>query len=172
MKQLYRARGSRQVKQPVPTAVNEGNHMEKMRAVLIGMVLAAAQVAPAPVSADVINTFQNVRTKRCMDDSHLGFRTVGCHFGDHQRWIVRVWVEDGTRQLRNVKTGRCIGDNPNDGGFRTFGCDSSRVQSWFIKRYGDGIHFQNQNTGRCIDDTDEGGFRTFECNETTAQRWK
>src|SRR5436305_1134708 len=53
MKQLYvsRARDSRQVKQPVPTAVNEGNHMKEMRAILIGVVFAAAQVAPAPVSA-------------------------------------------------------------------------------------------------------------------------
>ena len=31
--------------------------------------------------------------------------------------------------------------------------------------------FQNQNTGRCIDDTNSGGFRTFPCNGTPAQQW-
>jgi hypothetical protein len=30
--------------------------------------------------------------------------------------------------------------------------------------------FQNQNTGRCIDDTNQ-GFRTFPCNGSPAQRW-
>jgi hypothetical protein len=32
--------------------------------------------------------------------------------------------------------------------------------------------FQNQNTGRCIDDTDSGGFRTFSCNGTRPQQWR
>jgi Ricin-type beta-trefoil lectin domain len=32
--------------------------------------------------------------------------------------------------------------------------------------------FQNQNTGRCIDDTDNGGFRTFACNGTRPQQWR
>jgi hypothetical protein len=31
--------------------------------------------------------------------------------------------------------------------------------------------FQNQNTGRCIDDTDQ-GFRTFSCNGSPAQQWR
>jgi hypothetical protein len=31
--------------------------------------------------------------------------------------------------------------------------------------------FQNQNTGRCIDDTPQ-GFRTFSCNGTRAQQWR
>jgi len=55
--------------------------MEKMRAVLISMVLAAAQVAPVPVSADdiirTVETYRNQGTNRCMDD----FRVWSPHLG-------------------------------------------------------------------------------------------
>ncbi|MFJ3326056.1 RICIN domain-containing protein [Streptomyces griseus] len=35
---------------------------------------------------------------------------------------------------------------------------------------GDAQSFQNQATGRCIDDTDN-GFRTWSCNGSYAQKW-
>ena len=104
--------------------------MEKMRAVLIGMVFTAAQVAPASVSADVINTFRNQQTNRCMDDTDQGgFRTFACNNTNPQRWNVHVWA-DVTRELRNINTGRCI-DDTDSGGFRTFPCNSTPAQSWF-----------------------------------------
>jgi hypothetical protein len=114
---------------------------------------------------DVVNTFKNQATARCIDDSSAGFRTWTCNSSANQQWNVHVWG-DGTRQLKSQATGRCIDDS--SAGFRTWTCwpgsnPSSANQSWYVTAWGDGtIQFKNQATGRCIDDS-AAGFRTWTC---------
>jgi hypothetical protein len=70
---------------------------------------------------------------------------------------------------KNQATARCIDDT--DQGFRTWTCNGTNPQRWWVKDWGDGtFRFQNVNTGRCIDDSDQ-GFRTWTCNAGQNQSW-
>ncbi|MEI7031547.1 RICIN domain-containing protein [Streptomyces pratensis] len=157
--------------------------MRGMHALLLGGVLTLASLAAPPGAPAAENTsqadartaaatqsFRNQATNRCMDDTDSGFRTWSCNGSRPQLWDVKVWG-DGTRQLRNVNTGRCIEDSHTNG-FRTVGsCSSAAEQSWWVKVWGDGtVRFQNQVTLRCIDDSSL-GFRTFPCNDLPYQSW-
>ncbi|GGR27105.1 RICIN domain-containing protein [Streptomyces netropsis] len=163
--------------------------MRSMRTLLLGGALAVTALAPAPGALatghstapvptvapaparadDVVQSFRNQATGRCMDDTNNGFRTWSCNGSTPQKWSVHVWG-DGTRQLRSLNTGRCVEDTDN--GFRTVAtCNSNPEQSWWVKAWGDGtVRFQNQATMRCIDDSSL-GFRTWACNDTPYQSW-
>ncbi|MET9887338.1 RICIN domain-containing protein [Streptomyces sp. NPDC006430] len=66
------------------------------------------------------------------NDSEFGVRTYNCLGNDHQKWNVHQWA-DGTRELRNVKTGLCLDDSPAHH-LRTFPCGThsqkSPYQTW------------------------------------------
>ncbi|MEU5110876.1 RICIN domain-containing protein [Streptomyces longwoodensis] len=77
---------------------------------------------------------------------------------------------DGTVQLKNANTNRCMFDS-NDQGFTTRPCDSSANQSWYVHRWADNtLELKNQATTRCIDDSNL-GFRTLGCNAGQFQSW-
>ncbi|MEV4440763.1 RICIN domain-containing protein [Streptomyces sp. NPDC049577] len=161
--------------------------MRRTRALLLGAALSLTSLAVAPSAladgngtlsvrnspagaTDAIQTFRNQATGRCMDDTtNGGFRTWSCNGSGPQKWNVHVW-NDGTRQLRNINTGRCIEDTDN--GLRTVICNSSPEQSWWIKVWNDGtVRFQGQVTGRCLEDSDGSGFRTWACDSSPNQSW-
>ncbi|WP_055603968.1 RICIN domain-containing protein [Streptomyces aureus] len=134
---------------------------------------AALRTTGAPAGAlravDVIQTFANMATGSCLDDSRqYGLRGYGCNGGVHQKWNVHVWG-DGTRQLRNLATNDCLFDD----GFTldTRACNSSREQSWFAHKSGDRVTFQSQATGECLDDS-QYGLRTIPCYYNRHQTWR
>ncbi|WP_228990485.1 RICIN domain-containing protein [Streptomyces sp. DH8] len=135
-----------------------------------GAVASEGDSRATPRTAVATQTFRNQATGRCLDDTNNGFRTWSCNGTNPQLWDVRVWG-DGTRQLRNVNTQRCIEDS-HAHGLRTVGsCSSAAEQSWWIKVWDDGtVRFQNQATLRCIDDSSL-GLRTFACNNLEFQSW-
>jgi hypothetical protein len=99
-------------------------------------------------AAEVVQTFRNVYSGLCLDDSgDFGPRTFHCNGLNYQKWGVTVWG-DGTRQLRNLATNRCLGArNQGSGGngILVFGpCGPSRVMSWYVRRVTNGIWFESQ----------------------------
>src|SRR5438270_7968336 len=84
--------------------------------VAAGIVASAttASATTATATNNDIETFQNVHTNRCLDDSgddsHDVLRGFPCNGLDFQKWIVHVQA-DGTRELRNVHTNRCLDDS-------------------------------------------------------------
>ncbi|MDJ1645432.1 RICIN domain-containing protein [Streptomyces pakalii] len=124
----------------------------------------------APADTRPIQTFANMATGSCLDDSYeFGLRGFGCNGGPWQQWRVRVWSEDATRQLENVATKECLYDDGVT--LDTRRCDSSRQQSWFAHKNGDRVVFENQATGECLDDS-EYGLRTIVCSHNTHQKWR
>ncbi|MEU3957607.1 RICIN domain-containing protein [Streptomyces achromogenes] len=122
----------------------------------------------APRAADPVQTFRNLATGRCLDDSSAGVRTFGCNQMDFQKWEVHVF-QDNTRRLRNIATGQCLASG---GGRLTMrGCDSSREVSWLVGRGGGGLTFKNQASGTCLDDSSI-GLRLFACNQLNFQAWQ
>ncbi|EFL18307.1 RICIN domain-containing protein [Streptomyces sp. C] len=139
--------------------------------VLTGILLATTLVtAPAAKagSLDSVQTFRNAATSACLDDSDAGVRTYACLGNDHQKWNVHQWA-DGTRELRNRKTGLCLTDHPR-GTASAQPCDKAKDESWIVHRYPDGsVEFRNQATGLCLDDSPQHHLRTFPCG-THAQK--
>ncbi|WP_328929601.1 RICIN domain-containing protein [Streptomyces sp. NBC_00190] len=155
----------------------------KSRAALTGILLAiglaaATTTAGAAVPAgalDSVQTFRNGATSVCLDDSDAGVRTYTCLGNDHQKWNVHRWA-DGTRELRNLKTGRCLTDFPR-GSVSVHPCDKDKDESWIVHRYPDGaVELKNQATGLCLDDSFEHHLRTFPCGTHSArspfQTWR
>ncbi|MFF4578842.1 RICIN domain-containing protein [Streptomyces sp. NPDC001373] len=129
---------------------------------------AAGSEAARAAAADTVQTLRNEATSACLDDSEYGVRTHACLGNDHQKWNVHRWA-DGTRELRNLKTGRCLTDHPV-GQARPHPCDKAKDQSWIVHRYPDGaVELKNQQTGRCLDDSPAHHLRTFPCG-THGQR--
>lgn len=110
-------------------------------------------------------------TGGCLDDSAaFGTRVIGCNGLQYQDWQETVW-DDGTFQLKNDNTNRCIEDlNVPDGNgghvlYVTTSCNSSQQQSWYA--YGQyqykGQEIVNQYTGYCLDFSTSYDLRTFPC---------
>ncbi len=131
-------------------------------------ILSAGMAAPAEaIPADRIQTFANAVTNRCLDDSfEYGFRPFTCNGTDYQRWIVNVW-DDGTKRFMNVFTARCFDDS---GWPSVDPCNSSQIERWYVRSASAGIAFQNQSTGKCLDDS-EFGLRLLPCTYNTYQSW-
>ncbi|GHH20143.1 RICIN domain-containing protein [Streptomyces rubradiris] len=122
----------------------------------------------APRAADPVQTFRNLATNKCLDDSSMGVRTFGCNNLDFQKWEVHVF-QDGTRRLRNIATGQCLASG---GGRLTMrGCDTSQEVSWLVGRGGGGLTFKNQASRTCLDDSSI-GLRLFACNQLNYQAWQ
>ncbi|KQX46290.1 MULTISPECIES: RICIN domain-containing protein [unclassified Streptomyces] len=120
-------------------------------------------------ATDVVQTFGNMATGSCLDDSQqFGLRGYGCNGGVYQKWNVHVWG-DGTRQLRNLATNECLYDDGYT--LATRACNSSREQSWFAHKNGDRVTFESQATGECLDDS-EYGLRTIQCYYNRNQTWR
>ncbi|MFE9413276.1 ricin-type beta-trefoil lectin domain protein [Streptomyces sp. NPDC006704] len=137
-------------------------------------VAPASAVAPtSAVSPAAVEHFGNMATGGCLDDSFpYGFRGFGCNSSDFQNWNVRIWQEDGTRQFRNVSTGRCMYGGVGAGSHPyTTACDSSKQQSWWVYARGDQVSFENQATGLCLDDS-EYGLRMMACTHNRNQTWR
>ncbi|MGW6984870.1 RICIN domain-containing protein [Streptomyces sp. NPDC054932] len=139
--------------------------------ILLTATLATATATSDAVSAaalDSVQTFRNAATSACLDDSDAGVRTYTCLGNEHQRWNVHQWA-DGTRELKNLKTGLCLTDHPR-GSASAQPCDKAKDESWFVHRYADGaVEFKNQATGLCLDDSHQFHLRTFPCG-THAQK--
>lgn len=120
-------------------------------------VLGAAPVTSAsatstPVARAVAaETYRNVHTGLCMDDSDGGgLRGWQCNGLNHQKWVVTRHA-DGARQLSNMSTGRCLDDSP--AGLRTWPCNGLDFQQWTVEKLTQSrIQFKNVKTGACIAD--------------------
>ncbi|MEV5572324.1 ricin-type beta-trefoil lectin domain protein [Spirillospora sp. NPDC052269] len=142
---------------------------------LIGGALAgpaAAGAPPKPTLKDAVQHFGNMATGGCLDDSFAyGFRGFSCNGMAFQNWNVHIWG-DGTRELKNLATGRCIwGGGAELSRPSTGNCDASKGQSWWTYSRGDQVSFQNQATGLCMDDS-EYGLRMLKCNYNRYQTWR
>lgn len=132
---------------------------------------ARAEAASAPgvrSAADAVETYGNMATGSCLDDSEYGLRGYACNGGVYQKWSVHKWA-DNTRQFRNVATNECLYDDGVT--LDTRACNSTRQQSWFVFVKGDKLTFQSQATGECLDDS-RFGLRTIQCNGATNQTWR
>ncbi|TDT41113.1 ricin-type beta-trefoil lectin protein [Streptomyces sp. BK208] len=128
----------------------------------------AGPASGARIAADAVETYANMGTGSCLDDSQYGLRGYECNTGVYQRWSVHVW-NDGTRQFRNVATGDCLYDDGVT--LDTRSCNSSEQQSWWVYASGDRVTFENQATGECLDDSSF-GLRTIGCNSSYNQKWR
>ncbi|MFJ8295066.1 RICIN domain-containing protein [Streptomyces sp. NPDC094447] len=134
-----------------------------------GALGATGSSAGVPGATDVVQTFANMATGSCLDDSHqFGLRGYGCNGGVYQKWNVHVWG-DATRQLRNLATNECLFDDGYT--LDTRACNSSREQSWFAHKSGDRVTFESQATGECLDDS-QFGLRTIPCSYNRNQTWR
>ncbi|MFJ2901327.1 MULTISPECIES: RICIN domain-containing protein [unclassified Streptomyces] len=124
-------------------------------------------------AADAIEHYGNMATGGCLDDSiGAGFRGFDCNNSNFQNWSVRVWLEDGTRQFRNIATNRCMfGEVANGAHPEARACNSSKAQSWWIHARGDRVSFENQATGLCLDDS-QYGLRMLACTYNRNQTWR
>ncbi|MFE6710790.1 RICIN domain-containing protein [Streptomyces sp. NPDC057695] len=133
------------------------------------VVATAGPSAAVPGATDVVQTFANMATGSCLDDSQqYGLRGYGCNGGVYQKWNVHVWG-DATRQLRNLATNECLFDDGYT--LDTRACNSSREQSWFAHKRGDRVTFESQATGECLDDS-HFGLRTIPCSFNLNQTWR
>ncbi|MEV0274940.1 RICIN domain-containing protein [Streptomyces sp. NPDC050610] len=133
-------------------------------ALLLGGAMAspamAASASPKVKVNDAVQTFGNMATGSCLDDSNYGLRGFGCNGLNFQQWSIHVW-NDGTRQIKNVNTNRCLYDDGVT--LATRPCNNSPQQSWWITHHrADSISFQSQATNKCLDDS-QYGLRTIGC---------
>ncbi|WP_186762724.1 RICIN domain-containing protein [Lentzea tibetensis] len=146
--------------------------MRKMFAALaaVPFTLTLMSSTASATEEDVVQTFQNVYTGACVDDSSYGLRGYGCNGKVFQDWTVHVW-NDGTRQFRSRATGECLYDDGYT--LDTRPCNSSREQSWYVDKNNGGAQLQSQATLECLDDS-SWGLRTLPCspNWNTHQRFK
>ncbi|MEU6797033.1 RICIN domain-containing protein [Nonomuraea wenchangensis] len=128
---------------------------------------AAPVTATAAVSKDVINTFRNRVTGKCLDDDGNKLKTFPCNGLDFQQWKVTV-DQFGQRTLQNVHTRRCLDDS--GAGLRAFTCNGLTFQKWNVIKHGNDLVLENHETKRCVDDS-QVGLRSFACNNLNFQRW-
>ncbi|MFE6489608.1 RICIN domain-containing protein, partial [Streptomyces sp. NPDC057757] len=90
----------------------------------------------------------------CMDDSDGGgLRGRQCNGLNHQKWVVTRHA-DGSRQLSNMSTGRCLDDSA--AGLRTWPCNGLDYQQWTVEKLTQSrIAFKNVKTGACVADPGE-----------------
>ncbi|MER5311527.1 RICIN domain-containing protein [Streptomyces sp. NPDC002773] len=153
----------------------------RIRTMASAVVLAAAcsltTASPAPASpateqAAPLQTFQNVYTGLCLDDSQeAGLRTLRCHGDAWQKWEVHR-VDNAYAVLQNVVTADCLVDEGGwAGSLKTAPCDrQSRHQQWLAVGVGPNLVLGNRATGQCLDDSEQ-GVRTFTCNNSSYQLW-
>ncbi|UIX30981.1 RICIN domain-containing protein [Streptomyces sp. GQFP] len=124
-------------------------------------VLGAAPATPASTTSAPVaraagaETYRNVHTGLCMDDSDGGgLRGWQCNGLNHQKWVVTRHAADGTRQLTNMATSRCLDDSA--AGLRTFPCNGLDYQKWTVEKLTQSrIQFRNVKTGACVADPGE-----------------
>ncbi|MFI6289124.1 RICIN domain-containing protein [Streptomyces sp. NPDC051018] len=144
-------------------------------AITPGVTATAGASAPAAATqrAEGEETYRNLHTGLCMDDSDGGgLRGYHCLNNNHQKWVP-TRHGDGTRQIVNVDTSRCLDDSRE--GLRTWRCNGLSYQRWtIVDMPGGGIGFKNQSTGACI--TDPGGHRPLIARRCSAgaedQNWR
>ncbi|MBQ1090556.1 helix-turn-helix domain-containing protein [Streptomyces sp. B93] len=125
--------------------------------------------ASLPKPSDEQRIFVSRATGNCLDDSlDQDLRAYRCNGMSYQRWTVRSSA-DGTRQLRNHATGRCLADGGT--GPHALPCDRSAAQKWTLLAHEDeAVGLRNQTTGRCLDDSTM-GLRARPCAATHHQKW-
>jgi hypothetical protein len=149
----------------------------------LGVALAGTADATAPLGtrvteaavqpADAIEHYGNMATGGCLDDSFAyNFRGFTCNRTNFQNWNVHIYQGDGTRQISNIATNRCIwGAGANGSHPETRSCDTSKEQSWVVHPRGDKVSFESQATGLCLDDS-EYGLRMLTCTYNRNQTWR
>ncbi|MFH9736833.1 RICIN domain-containing protein [Streptomyces roseolus] len=132
----------------------------------------AAPKEAAPATAAPLQTYQNVSTGLCLDDSHeAGLRTFGCNGDAYQKWLVHR-VDNTYAVLENLVTASCLVDEGGwAGSLKTVPCDyRSHHQQWLAVGIGPNLTLSNRATRQCLDDSEQ-GVRTFPCNSSTHQLW-
>ena len=134
--------------------------------VIIASILA---VTATSIAAPVVETYQNVVTKFCLDSND--FRQVythRCNGGSYQKWQV---IRSGdTRILKNVETRSCLDSNAARQVY-THGCNGGSYQKWKAIRSGNAIVFQNVVTKLCLDSNAARQVYTHPCG-SEYQKWR
>ncbi|MFE6225347.1 hypothetical protein [Streptomyces sp. NPDC057854] len=136
---------------------------------------ASAPAAPretASATAAPLQTYRNVQTDLCLDDSHeAGLRTFGCNGDAYQKWLVHR-VDNAYVALESLVTVDCLVDEGDwAGSLKTVPCDhQSHHQQWLAVKSGPNVILTNRATRQCLDDSEQ-GVRTFPCNDTAHQLW-
>jgi hypothetical protein len=137
-----------------------------------GLALAALTAGPAhAVVQDDLATFVNQGTRLCLEGLGSGtVRTSTCEGVSTQKWSVQA-RPDGTRELRNARTGQCL-DDTDASGLRTRSCDGRTSQRWFLHQRTDGtVELRNRQTRHCVQDSTGSGTRTTRCHGGAFQSW-
>ncbi|MFD6347753.1 ricin-type beta-trefoil lectin domain protein [Streptomyces roseolus] len=132
----------------------------------------AAPREAASATAAPLQTYQNVHTGLCLDDSHeAGLRTFGCNGDAYQKWLVHR-VDNAYAVLESLVTVDCLVDEGGwAGSLKTVPCDhQSHHQQWLAVGSGPNIVLKNRATDQCLDDSEQ-GVRTFPCNHSAHQLW-
>lgn len=125
--------------------------------------------APA-AEADTVTKWQRQDSFNCLGGAHPNSLNVYCDINLDIRYNVHRW-RDGTYELKHIASNTCL-DDSDAYGLRTFTCNASRYQSWWLHRWNDGTtQIKNQATGRCVDNSPAFGTRTYPCNATIYQSW-
>ncbi|WP_433432865.1 RICIN domain-containing protein [Nonomuraea sp. CA-141351] len=98
---------------------------------------------------------------RCLDDSVIALRAIGCNDLNYQIWETGRFA-DGTYEFLNHQTGKCLDDSPNLH-LRTERCNGGwgGYQRWRSVRTNE---LMNVATGLCLDYSNQNNLRTFNCN--------
>ncbi|CAL9650676.1 RICIN domain-containing protein [Streptomyces sp. enrichment culture] len=149
-------------------------------AVLLTAAYALTSASSAPASdtraglstAAPLQTYQNVSTGLCLDDSHeAGLRTFSCNGDAYQKWFVHR-VDNAYAVLESLVTADCLVDEGGwAGSLKTVPCDhQSHHQQWLAVGVGRNIILSNRATDQCLDDSEQ-GVRAFPCNNSAHQLW-
>jgi hypothetical protein len=110
------------------------------------------------------------RSRRWLIAGLVVLDALGCNNGGCQRW--QVSAGGGGMQLRNARTGPCVGSTANHGtnGVRLRGtvyataCDGQSPQIWTMASEQYGEVFRNSSTGECLDSNASGSVYTQDYN--------
>lgn len=76
-------------------------------------------------------------------------------------------LADSVQTFKNQGDGRCIDDTPS-GGLRTWPCNGTNPQKWYVHVWGDGSRrLKSYFTAWCIDDSTSHGLRAIGCHGST-----
>ncbi|GGS24051.1 hypothetical protein GCM10010252_74050 [Streptomyces aureoverticillatus] len=156
---------------PAGTAGSAASAVSSGRApVTEGSVRAEEASADASKPPEATRIFVSRATGNCLDDSlDKGLRSYACNGMPYQWWTVNRSA-DGSRQLRNHATGKCL-DHGGDG-LRTVPCGADSSQWWVFVTGGDeAVGLRNEATGRCLADHRRPGLRAMSCAPARHQKW-
>jgi hypothetical protein len=144
--------------------------MRKMFAALAAVPFVLSLMSStASAAEEAIETYQNVATGACVDDSwEYGLRGASCNYDVWQQWTV-IDLGSNVRQFRSRATGQCLSDDSYT--LSTETCTNSEYQRWYVYS-SNSVVFQSLYTRECLDDS-SWGLRTVPCTTNNShQRFK